>query len=51
MPIQSLARLKGPTNFSVVANWPGSYERFISVRFKSRNGFSGRPTRYFSFAG
>ncbi|CAN1759270.1 hypothetical protein LINPERHAP1_LOCUS7084 [Linum perenne] len=34
------------TNFSVAANWPGSYERFISVRFKSRNGFSGCPTRF-----
>ncbi|CAN1805382.1 hypothetical protein LINPERHAP1_LOCUS24253, partial [Linum perenne] len=36
----------GLTNFSVVANWPGSYERCISVRFKSRFRLSSHPTRF-----
>ncbi|CAN1767255.1 hypothetical protein LINPERHAP1_LOCUS10200 [Linum perenne] len=51
MPNWSLARLIGPANFSVVANCPGCCERLTSVRFKSRNGFSGRPTRYFKWVG
>ncbi|CAN1841634.1 hypothetical protein LINPERHAP1_LOCUS36548 [Linum perenne] len=46
MPNQPLARLIGLTNFSVVANWPGSYERCISVRFKSRFRLSSHPTRF-----